>query len=114
MKIFASLLFGTAALIAAALATAPAEARSGVAVQISPGGIVIGVDQYRDNCRDYSYRHRYYDNCNRYSFNDAYYRDRGDDYRWQQRHHRRHHHHDRDDNRWNSDRDYRNNDNRWR
>ena len=114
MKFFASVLFGAAALTAAALTTVPAEARSGVAVQIGPGGIVIGVDQYRDNCRDYSYRHRYYDNCNRYSFNDAYYRDRGDDYRWQQRHHR-HHRYDRDDHRWNRDRDYRNNDNNnWR
>jgi hypothetical protein len=85
MKTFASVLFGAAALTGAALTTMPAAA-DGVGIQIGPGGISIGVDQYRDNCRDYSYRHRYYDNCNRYRFDDAYYSDRGEDYRWQQEH----------------------------
>ena len=93
MTIFKSVLFGVAALSTAALTTLPAEARSGVAIQVGPGGITIGVDQYRDYCRDYSYRHRYYDNCNRYSFNDAYYIDRGEYYRWQQKHRRHHRHH---------------------
>ena len=99
MKTFASVLFGAAALTAAALTSVPAEARGNVGVYIGPGGVSIGVDQYRDYCRDSGYRHRYYDNCNRYQFNDAYYSDRGEDYRWQQNHRHRHHHHDRYDDR---------------
>jgi hypothetical protein len=103
MKLFASALFGAVALAGAALTTAPAEARSGVAVQIGPGGISIGVDQYRDYCRDYSYRHRYYDNCNRYRFDDAYYSNRGEYYQWNQRH--RHHHRHHYDSRYDRDHD---------
>ena len=86
MRIVASVLFGAAALTGAALMTVPSEAQGDIAVQIGPGGVSIGVDQYRDYCRDYGYRHRYYDNCNRYRFDDAYYSDRGEDYRWQQEH----------------------------
>ena len=112
MTFFKSALIGAAVLSAAAMTTLPAEARGGVAIQIGPGGVSIGVDQYRDYCRDYSYRHRYYDNCNRYSFNDAYYVDRGEYYRWQQRHrrhHHRHHHYDYSNDRYydyGNDRDY--------
>lgn len=99
MKLFASALFGAVALAGAALTTLPAEARSGLAVQIGPEGISIGVDQYRDYCRDYSYRHRYYRNCNRYRFNDDYYSDRGEYYRWSQsnRNHRTHYYNSRYD-----------------
>jgi hypothetical protein len=106
MKFFASALFGAVALAGAALTTVPAEARGGVVVQIGPGGIAIGVDQYREYCRDYSYRHRYYDHCNRYRFTDAYYVDRGEYYEWNRRHHRRHrhHNHDRYDDRYDYDR----------
>jgi hypothetical protein len=82
MKFFASVLFGATALTAAALTTAPAEARGGVSVQIGPGGISLGVDHYRDYCRDYRYRHRYSQHCNRYKFNDDYYSERGEYYRW--------------------------------
>jgi hypothetical protein len=85
MKIFTSVLFGATALAGAALTTMPAQAE-GVGIQIGPLGIGIGVDEYRNNCRDYGYRHRYYDNCNRYRFDDAYYSDGGEDYRWQQGH----------------------------
>ena len=106
MKFFSAVLLGATMLSGAALMTAPAQARGDVTIQVGPGGLSIGVDQYRDYCRDYSYRHRYYDNCNRYRFNDAYYVDRGEYYQWQQRHHRRHHHHYRYD----SDRDYRDRD----
>lgn len=100
MKFFASALFGAVALAGAALATLPAEARGGLSVQIGPGGVSIGVNQYRDYCRDYSYRHRYYRNCNRYRFDDAYYSERGGYYQWNRRHHRHHrYHHDRRDHR---------------
>jgi hypothetical protein len=88
MKIFTSALFGAVALAGAALTTVPAEARSGVAIQVGPGGFAIGIDQYRDYCRDYSYRHRYYDDCSRYRFDDAYYSDRGAYYEWNRRHRR--------------------------
>ena len=99
MKLFASALFGAVALAGASLMTAPAEARSGVAIQIGPGGFAIGIDQYREYCRDYSYRHRYYDNCNRYRYDDAYYSNRGGYYQWyQRRHHHRHHYYNYYDN----------------
>ena len=96
MKIFTSLLVGTTALSLAALTSMPARADAGVGIHVGPigVGVEIGEDQYRDNCRDYGYRHRYYDNCNRYRFDDAYYNERGEDYRWQQEHHR---HDDRND-----------------
>jgi hypothetical protein len=129
MKYFTSALFGAVALAGAALATAPAaEARSGVAIQIGPGGFAIGIDEYRDYCRDRGYRHRYYQNCNRYSFNDDYYSDRGEYYRWSRSHrghrhnyynsrydrdhdgrHDRDHHRDRDDRR-----DHDHDNNNWR
>ena len=108
MKIFTAVMVGATMLSGAALATLPAQARGDISVQIGPGGLSIGVDQYRDRCRDYSYRHRYYDNCNRYRFNDDYYVDRGEYYQWEERNHRHHyynernnrrhhrHHHDRD------------------
>jgi hypothetical protein len=97
MKLFTSVLAGAAALTGAALTTLPAQADAGIGVQIGPLGINIGVDQYRDYCRDYSYRHRNYDDCNRYRFDDDYYSDRGEDYRWQQSHHRRDARYGRDD-----------------
>ena len=110
MKFFASALFGAVALAGAALTTVPAEARSGVAIQIGPGGFAIGVNEYREYCRDYRYRHRYSDYCNRYRYDDAYYSDRGEYYQWNMRHHRHHRHHrydrynDRYDDRYDNDR----------
>ena len=62
MKFFASALFGAVALAGAALTTVPAEARSGVAIQIGPGGFAIGVNEYREYCRDYSYRQYGFEN----------------------------------------------------
>src|SRR5260221_400309 len=99
MKTLTSAMLGTTALALIALGAAtPAQARSDVGVYVGPFGVGVGVDAYRDNCRDRWYRHnnwnychRYYDYDDYYTYPSFYYRDNDD---W------RRHHRDRDRDNW--------------